>query len=118
MHAVGRYGFAAQAKALSVILCCEDSHLFAVFREVDNGCSGVRLDARVLEVIHDSHEPWQQARMFRLLKVGAQVRAHLAHRLACRPPHLWVLILQPLHPVQYFQSCLTHARWNLAEDPL
>ena len=59
----------------------------------------------MVEVVHDSHEAGQQARVLSFLKVWTQVRAHLAHGLACRPPHLGVLVPQALHlpPQQHEQ---------------
>ena len=83
-----------------------ERHLLAVLREVDDGCSGVRLDARMVEVVHHSHEAGQQARVLRFLEVRAQVCAHLAHCLACRPAHLGMLVPQALHLMHHHLSSL------------
>mmetsp|Transcript_11530 Transcript_11530/g.34148 ORF Transcript_11530/g.34148 Transcript_11530/m.34148 type:complete len:249 (-) Transcript_11530:999-1745(-) len=53
------------------------------------------LHAWVVEVIHERHERRQQLRMVRRLQLRTEVGAHLAERLACRPPHLGVAVLQP-----------------------
>ena len=54
------------------------------------------LDPGLAEVIHDGHEARQDARVLAALQVRPEVRAHLAQRLARRPPHLRVLVLQTL----------------------
>ena len=54
------------------------------------------LDPRLAEVVHDGHETRQDARVLAALQVRTQVGAHLAQRLARRPPHLRVLVLQTL----------------------
>ena len=68
----------------------------------------VRLHSRVSKVVHQRHQSRQDARVLLLLQLGAQVRAHLAQRLAGRPPHLGVLVLQPLQPRNQTPSGMCH----------
>ena len=71
-------------------------HLLAVLGEVHERGRSVSLHARLREVVHDRHQAGQQARVLRLLQLRPQVRAQLPNRLARRPPHLGVPVLQTL----------------------
>jgi hypothetical protein len=77
-----------------------ETHLLAVFTEVDNRCRCMRLHAGLVKVLHDGHEARYDELVLSSLNVGAQICAHLAQRLAGCPPDLGVRVLQTLRKTQ------------------
>lgn len=56
----------------------------------------MRLNPRILEVVHHSHEGRQNTGVLLLLQLRAEVSAHLSDSLASSPAHLWVPVLKTL----------------------
>lgn len=72
------------------------SCLLAILAEIHDGGRCMRLHSRSREIVHHGHETWQYPGVFAGLELGAKIGAHLAERLACAPPDLRILVLQPL----------------------